>query len=106
MTKKKATRKKPDQQQFFEGEGFPKRPPKAVRDARDEFITAKREAAEAATHRGEREQILIDMMKKHGINRLMLEDENKFIEITAPEHATIKTIPKEQREKREKQAEE
>lgn len=41
-------------QQQFDGEGFPEAPPKEVLDARDEYITAKRDASDAAKYRGPR----------------------------------------------------
>lgn len=108
MAKKRAGRgtkllPKPDvkEQKQFDGDGFPEKPPKAVLNARDEYITAKRDAADAAKHRGDRELNLIEKMQEHGIDRLPIDGENKFIEVSATERAKIKTIPKEQREARE-----
>jgi hypothetical protein len=72
-----------------------------VLDARDAYVTAKREAAKAAEAKGGAEQDLIKEMHEAGIERLQLDDENKYIEINAPEKVSIKTVPKEQREKRE-----
>lgn len=97
MAKKKAG----TQQTTFEGDGFPKNPPKAVRDARDEYLSAMRHAAEASKNKGDREQRLIELMKKHDVDRIRLDGENKFIEIGRAEKAKVKTIPKEQRDARQ-----
>ncbi|MCB0358754.1 MAG: hypothetical protein KDD44_03940 [Bdellovibrionales bacterium] len=85
-------------QQTFEGDGFPKRLPKAVAEARDAYLGHKRKAANAAKRRQEAEVILIDLMQKHEIDRVQLDGENKFIEVEATPKAKVKTMPKAQRE--------
>ncbi|QDU61257.1 hypothetical protein Pan216_21110 [Planctomycetes bacterium Pan216] len=105
VKKKTAGSQKPKErleQSEFPGMETPK-PPKEVLDARDKFIQAKRDAAEAAENRGHCEQRLIEQMHKHGITKVKLDGENKFIEIEAPEKAKVKTVPKEQREHRGEQ---
>ncbi len=100
MAKKKTTGK----QRKFDGDGFPEDPPQEVCDARDEYMQAKRAAARASEKKGAKEQTLIDSMREHGIERVRLDGENKFIEIDSPEKVKVKTIPKEQRDARESAA--
>jgi len=89
-------------QKQFDGDGFPERLPKAVEEARDQFIGAKRRAANAAGKRSECEILLIESMESAGVDRVKLDGENKFIEIERKPHASIKTIPKDQQEKADK----
>jgi len=68
--KKKVKPKSDAQRQGqFEGPGFPEKPPKAVLDARDQYITAMRDASDARKRKGDREQNLLEKMKENGIDR-------------------------------------
>lgn len=88
----------PPRQAVFEGEGFPKPPPKAVCKARDEYLQARRDAAEASSYKADRHQRLVEVMKEHGINRIKFDDESKFFELTADEKVKTRTIPKDKRD--------
>lgn len=87
-------------QQLLEGEGFPEKPPKEVCEARDEFLTAKRAHAKTAEKLATEHESLLEAMHKHGLTRIRLDDENKFVELVPSERATVKTVPKEKRDKR------
>jgi hypothetical protein len=88
-------------QQQFDGDGFPARLPKAVQEARDEYLTAMRSAAKAVEKRGNKELALMEAMKKHKVDRVRLDGENKFFEIDNKEKIACRTIPKEQRKEAE-----
>lgn len=60
-----------------------------------------RSSTKAAAKKSQREQELVEMMHKHKIERLKLDDEAKFIELNKSEKPKIKTIPAEDRKKRE-----
>tara|TARA_R100001594_G_scaffold131050_1_gene170440 strand:- start:465 stop:818 length:354 start_codon:yes stop_codon:yes gene_type:complete len=96
--KKAASKKK---QRTFEGKDWPKKPPKSVSNALDEYLTAKREAADAAEMKSSAHEKLIEICNKHKITRLRIEGENKFLEIGENQTAKIKTIPKDERDARE-----
>ena len=100
MAKKKVTKKKTgtrrQAQQSFEGDGFPEQPPKPVRDARDEYLTAMRDAAKASEYRKDRELRLTELMEQHDIPRIKLDGENKFFELERKTSVKLKTMPKEQ----------
>jgi hypothetical protein len=95
----------PPKQQAFEGDGFPEKPPKEVEDARDEYVSAMRAHAKAGQKKAERHEKLIEVMHKHGIDRVRLDGENKFFEIVEEEKIKTKTVPKEERERRAKSEE-
>lgn len=87
-------------QQQFEADGFPEKPPKSVTEACGEFLTAKRAHARTGEKLATKHEALIEEMHKHGITKIQLDDENKFIEIEPTEKAKVKTVPKEKRDKR------
>lgn len=87
-------------QQLLEGEGFPEKPPREVNEALGEFVTAKRAHAKTAEKLATKHEALIEAMHKHGLTRIRIDDENKFVEIVPTEKATVKTMPKEKRDKR------
>ena len=98
-TKASAKQQKPAvNQQQFETDGFPEKPPAAVRKARDLYLQAKRDSADAATEKSQAEQKLIDEMTKNGIQRLKLDGESKYFEIEAQPKVKMKTFPKKHRE--------
>lgn len=87
-------------QQEFEAEGFPEKPHRDVQDALGEFLTVKRAHAKTGEKLATKHEALIETMHKHGVTRVRLDGENKFVEIVPKETATVKTMPKEKREKR------
>lgn len=105
--KRKVARAKPEaadppervSQKQFEGEGFPDPPPAEVREARDDYLDAMREATKASSKKGDRHLKLIEVMQAHGIDRVRLDGENKFFELAEEHKVKMKTVPKDQREK-------
>lgn len=91
-------------QQQMEGDGFPDPLPKEIQRAVGEYLTCKREAAEAAEAKGNAMQKLIELGHKHKLERIPIEGENKFVEIGVKDTCKIKTKPKDQ-EKRRRNAE-
>ena len=65
-----------------------------VQEKRDKFLKFKRATVRETKKRDGAEEELLDVMREHGIERIHLEDENKFIEIEAKPKAKIKTGPK------------
>lgn len=88
----------PPRQTSFEGEGFPEEPPKEVCKARDQFLQAQRDAAEAAEYKADRHERLKEVMKDNGLTRVKLDGENKFFELTHDEKIKTRTIPKDKRD--------
>lgn len=85
-------------QKQFEADGFPDPLPKEVVKAMEAYLTAKREAAEASEESGSRKVLLIEVARKHNIERIPIDGENKFIEIGKADTVKVKTVPKDQRE--------
>lgn len=104
MTTKTRTRKPksepPPQQQVMQGDGFPDPLPKEISKAVGVYLTAKREAAEAAEEKGKAMQKVIELGHKHGLERIPIEGENKFIEIGKKDTVKVKTKPKDQEDRR------
>jgi hypothetical protein len=84
----------PVAQKTFEGEGFPDKPPAAVIRARDEYLQAMRDHADAGKEKSTRHEALVEVMHKHGITRIRLDGENKFFELESTENVKMKTVPK------------
>ena len=84
-------------QKVLEGDGFSVRLPKAVQTAIEEYLTAKRDAAEASESAGEAKVRLIDIAHKNNLTRIKIEGENKFIEVGIKDTVKVKTVPKDQR---------
>ena len=87
-------------QQAFEGEGFPEPAPLPVRKGRDEYLQAMRDCAAASKEKAAAQEKLIELMHKHGIDRIELDGENKFFEIEQTEKIKTKTVPQEERNRR------
>lgn len=97
--KKSAKDKRPTQKQM-QGDGFPDPLPKEVQRAVDEYLTAKREAADASEVKGAAMQKVIELGRKHGLERIPIEGENKFIELGVKDTCKVKTKPKDQEDSR------
>lgn len=96
---KKPAAEKP-QQQLMQGEGFPPPLPKEVQKAVAEYLTCKRESAEAAEAKGNAMQKVIELGHKHNLERIPIEGENKFIELGKKDTCKVKTKPKDQEDRR------
>lgn len=93
-------KEKPPQQKQMEGDGFPDPLPKELQNAVGEYLTAKQESADAAEVKGLAMQKLIELGRKHGLERIPVEGENKFIELGVKDTCKVKTKPKDQEENR------
>ncbi len=104
--KKKAARTaddlKPPLQLEFDAEGFPEKLPKELCELRDSFLGAKRASVNAANVKHDREAALIEGMKKLGIDRIRLDGESKFFELSKKDSLQIKTIKKDSQERSRK----